>query len=73
MSLKNSEMFTSKVYGLDPAWFYTASGLAWDAALKTSIVKLELLTDIDMMLFIEKGLRGRISTISNRYGKANNP
>ena len=45
-----------KNYGLDPAWFYTALCLAWDAALKTSAVKLELLTDIDMLLVIEKGL-----------------
>lgn len=42
-----------KNYGLDPAWFHTAPGLAWDAALKTSAVTLELLTDIDMLLLIE--------------------
>lgn len=47
--------------------------MAWDAALKTSGVKLELLTDIDMLLMTEKGLRGGISMISNRHGKDNNP
>lgn len=70
------EEFTNeslKNYKLDPAWFFTAPGLAWDAALKTSGVKLELLTDIDMLLRIEKGLPGGISMISNRHGKANNP
>jgi len=59
-------------YDLDPAWYYTAPGLAWDAALKVSQVGLELLTDVDMLFMIEKGLRGGISMILKRYGKANN-
>ena len=60
-------------YGLDPAWYYTAPGLAWDAALKVTKVELELLADPDMLLMIEKGIRGGVSMISTRYGKANNP
>ena len=60
-----------KTYSLDPAWYYTSPGLSWDALLKHSGVKLELLTDPDILLLFEKGIRGGISMISNRYGKAN--
>ena len=60
-------------YELDPAHFYTSPGLAWQACLKMTGQKLELFMDLDMHLFIEKGLRGGISTITNRYSKANNP
>ena len=59
-------------YKLDPAHYFTAPGLAWDACLKMTDVKLELLTDVDMLLMEEKGIRGGVSMISNRYGKANN-
>ena len=59
-------------YDLDPAWYYTAPGLSWDALLKITKVKLELLTDPDMLLMFEHGIRGGISMISNRYGQANN-
>ncbi|XP_068711268.1 uncharacterized protein [Montipora foliosa] len=60
-------------YGLDPAHCYTSPGLAWSACLKMTDVELELLTDLDMYLFVEEGIRGGISMISNRYGKTNNP
>ena len=53
-------------YNLDPAHYYTAPGLAWDAALKVSEVELELLSDMDMLLMVEKGIRGGVSTINNR-------
>ena len=61
-----------KNYGLDPVYYYTAPGLAWDAMLKMTKINLELLNDVDMLLMFEKGIRGGISIISNRYGKANN-
>ena len=62
-----------KYYGLDPAHYFTAPGMSWDALLRNTGVKLELLTDIDQHLFIEKGIRGGISMVSRRYAKANNP
>ena len=59
-------------YRLDPCHYFTSPGLSWDAMLKMTDVKLELITNIDMYQFVEKGLRGGISYIANRYGKANN-
>ena len=59
-------------YKLDPCHYFTSPGLSWDAMLKMTGIELELMTDIDMFQFIEKGLRGGISYIANRYGKANN-
>ena len=58
-------------YGLDPTWYYTSPGLSWDAMLKCTKIKLELLSDHGMF-FIKKGIRGGISMISNRCAKANN-
>ena len=61
-----------KIYGLDPVYYFTAPGLAWDACLKMTNINLELLSDPNMLLMFEKGIRGGISMISNRYGEANN-
>ena len=61
-----------KNYRLDPCWYYTAPGLSWDAMLKKTKIQLELLSDPDMLLMIERGVRGGISMISKRYAKANN-
>ena len=58
-------------YNLDPAHYYTVPNLSWDAMLKVTGVELELLSDMDMLLRVEKGIRGVVSMISNRYGKAN--
>ena len=60
------------MYKLDPAQFLSAPGLAWQACLKKTKVKLELLTDIDMLLIVEKGTRGGICQAIHRYAKANN-
>ena len=59
-------------YKLDPCHYFTSPGLSWDAMLKMTNIKLELMTDIDMFQFIEKGMRGGTSYIVNRYGEANN-
>ena len=61
-----------KIYELDPAHFLSATGLAWQACLKKTKVELELLTDIDMLLMVEKGTRGGICQAIHRYAKANN-
>ena len=59
-------------YKLDPAHFYTSPGLAWQASLKKTGVRLELLTDPDMLLKFEHGIRGGITQAVHRYVKANN-
>jgi len=59
-------------YELDPCWYYSAPGLAWDACLKKADVKLDLLYCPDMLLMIEQGIRGGVSMISKRYAKATN-
>lgn len=58
-------------YGLDAAHFYTSLGLAWQVALEMTGVRLKLLIDIDMHLFIENGLRRGISMISHRHTEVN--
>ena len=57
---------------MDPAHYYTSPGLAWDACLKLTGQKLELLTDYDMLMMFERGIRGGITHISKRYSEANN-
>ena len=59
-------------YGLDPCHYFSSPGLSWDAMLKMTKVKLEFTSDIDMHLFIEKGMRGGISYNAKRHSKANN-
>ena len=61
-----------EIYELDPAHFLSAPGLAWQTCLKKTGVKLELLTDIDMLLMVEKGIRGGICHAIHRFAKANN-
>ena len=61
-----------KVYELDPAHFLSLPGLAWQACLKKTNVKLELLTDYYMLTMVEEGIRGGICHSIHRYTKANN-
>ena len=60
------------IYGLDPANCLSAPGLAWQACLKKAGVKLELLTDPDMLLIVEDWIRGGTCQAIYRYAKANN-
>ena len=60
-----------KVYELDPAHFLSAQRLAWQACLKKTEIELELITDLDMLLMVEKGIRGGICHGILRYAKAN--
>ena len=61
-----------KIYELDPPKNFSASGLAWQTALKRTKVKLDLLTDNDMLLVVEKGIRGVICHSIYPQAKANN-
>ena len=61
-----------KTCHLDHVKFLSALGLAWEVALKKSEVKVELLTDIDMLLMFKKGIRGGTCHAIHRYAKANN-
>jgi len=59
------------MYGLDPAHFYSAPGLAWTSALKYTGVSLELLTDREMLLMFEKGIRGGMCQAIVHHAKTN--
>ena len=61
-----------KIYEPDTVYFVSAPVLAWQACLKITEVKLELRTDYNMILMIEKGIRGGICQATHRYAKANN-
>ena len=61
-----------KHYKLDPAHYFTSPGLAWDACLKETGQKLQLLHDYDVLMMFERGIRGGITHISKRYAEANN-
>ena len=58
--LENFRNMCINIYEIDPSKFLSASGLAWNAALKKTKVKLDLLTDIDMLLMVERGIKGGI-------------
>ena len=61
-----------EIYGLDPSYFLSAPRLAWQVCLKKKSVNLELLTDVNMLLMIEAGIRGGMCQPIHRYVKANN-
>ena len=59
-----------KDYGLDPCHYFSSPGLSWDAMLKMNGIQPETISDIDVHLFLEKGMRGGVSYISKRYSKS---
>ena len=61
-----------EIYELDPAHFLSAQGLAWQAALKNTKVKLDLLTENDILLMVEKGFKGEMCHATYRYVKVDN-
>ena len=69
---KNFRNKCIEIYELDPAHFLSAPGLAWQACLKKTEVELELLTDTNMLLMVEKGIRGGICHAVHRFGILNN-
>ena len=69
---ENFRNMSMKVYELDPAHFLSAPGLAWQACLKKTGLKVELITDLNILLMVEKGIRGGIFHAIHRYAKANN-
>ena len=69
---QNFRNMCMEVYKLDPVYFLSAPGLAWQACLKKTGEKLELISDIDVLLMIEKGTRGGICHSVYRQAKANN-
>ena len=70
---ENFRQICLKQYGLDPAHYHTSPGLSLDSLLKYTIIELDYIQDLELHLFIEKGIRGGVSTITHRYAKANNP
>ena len=61
-----------EIYELDPAHFLSPPGLAWPAYLNKTGAKLDLLTDVNMLLMVEKRIRGGICEAIHRYARANN-
>ena len=79
---ENFKKVCYKIYKLDVSYYYTSPGLPWDSFLKytdeyymktyKNHFEVELITDIDMYLFIESSICGGLSQISKRYAQANN-
>jgi hypothetical protein len=72
-AFENFRDVSMSTYGLDSAHYLTTPSLTWDACLKFTNVELQLLTDPEMFVFVESGMRNGISMLSNRYARANNP
>ena len=71
-AFQNFRNICLEIYKLDPIYFVSAPGLAWQACLKKTGAKLELLTDYDMLLMVERRIRGGICQATHMYAKASN-
>ena len=60
-------------FDLDPCWSVSLPGLVWDAALKYTQARIELITDCEMLNFFEASKRGRFVFVNTRYARANHP
>ena len=69
---ENFRKVCTEIYQLDPRYFLSAPGLAWQPCLRKTNIKLELFTDYDMFLMFEEGIRGGISQERHKYARANN-
>ena len=67
MFLKKIISICLDYYGLDPCHYFSSPRLSWDAMFKITEIELELISDIDIYLFVEKGMRGGISYIAKRH------
>ena len=61
-----------KYSGLDPCHYFSSPKLSWNAMIKMTKIKLEFISDIDMYLFVEEGIRGGTFYIAKRFSRANN-
>ena len=68
---ENFRKTNKQYYNLDPVHYFSCPGSAWDAMFKMTGINLELFTDFDMNQMVERGKRGGISYIANRYSKPN--
>ena len=69
---ENFRALSLSYYGLDPCHYFSLPGLSYDAMLQMTGVKLDLITDIEMLTMIEENIRGGVSTINHRLFTANN-
>jgi len=69
---ENFRKICMQIYSLDPAQYFTKPERSWEAMLKTTNIKLDLLTDIDMYRFIQSSIRGGFVQCCHIYTKANN-
>ncbi|XP_065354937.1 uncharacterized protein LOC135949334 [Calliphora vicina] len=69
---QNFRSICKRTYGLDPCHYYSTAGFSWDAMLKTTKIKLSLLTDKTIISFLQKGIRGAVTQCPQRHSIANN-